>query len=604
MGRVVQRNSEFLRISRLPRRRWPPVPPELVTRLSEHLQTPHGDMVLRPWQAAALCEFHDNGGLFAQAGIGMGKTLLSYLAAAVIEAKRPLLLVPAKLREKTLREFRELRLSWKGVPIRVESYEMLSTTNKKTGRPSVDLDHYKPDCILLDEVHRCRDVRSKRTKKLNRYIREARKAGLSVRVMAMSGTIAKRSLRDFAHILEWCLPTTSPLPHDWLDLTTWSDAVDERVVMGDPVDPGVLLQLCTPEEKRLPPLDAARRAVGRRIFETPGAMATERTDGVAASLIIECHEVVADIAMENAFEVMKRTWTAPSGEAIADPIAMYRHLRECACGFVYKWRHPAPLEWLYARSDWAIGVRETIATNRRGLDSEFEVALEVSRNPHHPLREAREAWQKVKKTFEPETVPVWLSDAPLEWAAKWAASDPGLVWVEHVAVGERLAKLTGLPYYGAGGRDAKGRYIEDHPGGSAIASIASNAEGRNLQKLWSRALFMSFPPTGYVAEQAIGRLHRPGQEADEVVCDIMISCREQLVGVEKALRDASFLTTVLQSSMRLMGSRGSGGPTGPDVLGSILDGNRPDVHNADIILPTFGMRGWSWKLPSKTAKAA
>ena len=74
------------------------------------------------------------------------KTLPTYLAPLVVGAQRPLLLVPAKLREKTHRDFASLRDHWQeGAPIEVMSYEWLGRANAADF-----LEGFKPDLIMGD----------------------------------------------------------------------------------------------------------------------------------------------------------------------------------------------------------------------------------------------------------------------------------------------------------------------------------------------------------------------------------------------------------------------------------------------------------------------
>ena len=74
---------------------------EQIDLLTNHLRTPGGTMRLRPVQAQALYEMHDYGGLFGPIRVSGGKTLITLLAALVLEAQRPMLIVPAALIEKT-----------------------------------------------------------------------------------------------------------------------------------------------------------------------------------------------------------------------------------------------------------------------------------------------------------------------------------------------------------------------------------------------------------------------------------------------------------------------------------------------------------------------
>lgn len=557
-------------------------------------------MRLRPVQAATLCEWHDNHGFFGQKGVGKGKTLDSALAATVAAEvltgpPRAILFVPAKLRKKTVRDFERLSKHWRMLPIRLESYQLLSRADLKTGKPKVDLDAFQPNIIILDECHWTKNPRASCTKKLRRYIKERRKAGLPLWVMALSGTIAKRSLRDFQHIIEWCLGAGAPLPRDEVELTLWSDATDEKPRAPDPVDPGVLLSLRNDDERRLAQAEGVRRAVGRRIFETPGALRTKQ-GFVDCSLVVEVHELVPPKVVEDAFRHMKTSWTTLDGWPISDGLSMYRHCRELSAGFYGKWSPRPPLDWLYPRSDWCSAVRETLANNRRGLDSEFqvahEVALAIARGQRHELADTYCEWKAVEKTFTPNPMPVWIDDFALDWAVEWAAREKGLIWVEHIPVGRRLAEKTGLPYYGAGGMAGR-KYIEDHtPGTAAIASIASNGEGRNLQAIWSRALYVTFPTTGTGAEQGIGRLHRDGQLADEVEIDVMVSCRESYAGFVQAMRDAQYHADLFDSDMK-MDNR-------PRPFVDKEDGTR----YCDVVVPEFKSSGYAWKEPQRKKATA
>ncbi len=83
-------------------------------------------MQLRPVQALALHDAGVFGGLFGPVGVGEGKTLITFLLPLVFAARRPLLLLPASLIEKSQRDRLELSRHWR-IPntLRVFSLEML-----------------------------------------------------------------------------------------------------------------------------------------------------------------------------------------------------------------------------------------------------------------------------------------------------------------------------------------------------------------------------------------------------------------------------------------------------------------------------------------------
>jgi hypothetical protein len=571
----------------LPSRRWEEIATEHACEtLTNFFRTETGSMCLYPVQAAALIELHDHGGCFLQAGVGQGKTLVSGLAAAAVSAKRPLLLVPANLKAKTAREFRNvLAPHWKIPPIRIESYEMLSRSTGghmlEVTDPNGSKRGYRPDLIILDEGHKAKNPKSAVTRKLRRYIKEARARGEIVRVLVMSGTLAKRSLLDFAHLADFSHPVNYPLPRAFGELKLWAGAIDEKVNEWARVDPGALLMLAEQGEANdtdSEGLASVRRGVQHRIFSTPGFINTTSNDVAGCSLIVECHQIDVPPEVDAAFGEMKETWMTPDEHDISTGIEMWRHSRELALGFYYRWDPYPPAPWLLARQTWCKAVREMLKNNRRELDSEEMVVNEIRRvGSRHPLFKVWSEWMAIKPTFEPNNVPVWLSDYAFDWIEEWASSNTGLIWVEWPIVGQKIAKRLGIEYYGRQGLNARGAAIEAEPGDRcAVASIKANGTGRNLQTIWSKALVTSAPPTGTETEQMIGRIHRRGQLADEVNFDFMIACREQCNGFMQSMRDAQFHSEVLGSEMKLLGQK-----------------------SVDIIMPQFVTTGGAWAEPTR-----
>jgi hypothetical protein len=236
-------------------------------------------MRLKPIQALALAELYEVGGLFGIMGVGAGKTLTSYLAPTMIDSERFMLLIPASLREKTRDDFRVLSAHWNGPPpsqYRIESYQALGRVTRATL-----LEEFQPDTLVMDEAHFVKNPDAAVTKRVKRYVEVRRKNGLRTHVIALSGTITKRSLRDYAHLAMWVLGLNSPLPITFSDLEAWSDALDERVNPFRRVLPGALIHMCS-EEQRVrvlyggdASLQAIREAFRDRLTSTPGVAATQ-----------------------------------------------------------------------------------------------------------------------------------------------------------------------------------------------------------------------------------------------------------------------------------------------------------------------------------------
>ncbi len=552
--RRVNYSSDLERVAALRRRTWAPEEAEVFAeRLTALLKTPQGQMRLRPVQAVGLYELSEVGGVFGPQRCGSGKTLLSLLVPTVIRrAKnvgfRPLLIVPASLVDKTERDRRLLAEHWDIVPfLKIWSYEWLGRVQAAKA-----LDEYSADLIVLDECHRAKNRRGASVaRRLDRW----KHGHPQVRCVAMSGTITKRSLRDYAHILRWCLPPAeTPLPLHFQELEDWADALDEKKEREDEegnIDPGELRLLCSDVEQQLwdagEPRRAARVAFRRRLVETPGVVATAETP-IDASLSMRpvTHSVAP--AVDEAFKTLRTFWETPDGWPVTDGLTMARHARELAMGFFYVWSPRPPREWLEPRRIWAKFVREVLKHSRK-FDSELQVRQWAGTLPNC---EELSDWLAVRDAFEPNTVPVWMDDGVLKFAAEWAARHRGIIWVAHSCVGERLEHEFGVPYYGKKGRDGGGRLIDDHPRDQSLAaSIASNKEGRNLQA-WAENLILSMPSNGLAAEQLLSRTHRDGQEADEVTVDVVVTCAEHSEAFSQARRDADYIQASTGSPQKLM----------------------------------------------------
>jgi hypothetical protein len=560
----VEETTEFARIFQLPRYRWQDDDEleELARGLDEMFGKPEridcdercvcrGErkMSMRPIQAAALQGIHDIGGLLGPIRVGGGKTLISYLAGSVTEAERVLLLIPAKLRDKTEREFRLLARHWQGPKrLHIISYELLSRD-----RGVEELNAYQPDLIIADEAHKLKNTKAACTKRVRRYLKEHP----DTVYVDMSGTTTKRSIMEYYHRQAWALPKESrPLPREWNECKDWADAIDEKPSAAGRLMPGALLHLLSPEEEAELAKDSSkqhalrltRQAYRRRLVETPGVVATEEMHDADMSLIIQTHHFTPNDRVLDAFHGLREDWELPDGHCIDQASTLWRHCRELVQGFFYKWDPPPPPEWLMARRDWSRCVRE--ALNRfRDLDSPLMVqrALEDGRldwaKPYY------NAWLEIRDTFEPNTVPEWLDDTCLNWAAKWANQNTGIIWCHEVAFAERLSQVTGLPYYGRQGKCGK-RMIEDETQ-TCIASIMANSEGRNLQQ-FNKNLIVSVPPGGAVWEQMLGRTHRDGQQADEIQVDVLLCCYEQWDGFRQARSDAEYIERTTGQAQKLV----------------------------------------------------
>lgn len=551
----IERTSCLERIIALPRR--PPACPEgLDSKLTELLKTPQGTMRLRPLQALALHDIGVCGGAFLPLDVGEGKTLTSLLAPYVLSAKRPLLLLPANLIRKTASDARELSKHWL-IPsnIRLMSYQMLGLVQSVR-----DLEVYAPDVIIADESQKLKNRDAAVTRRVERYL----DAHPETKVVAMTGTIMRKSLRDFAHIIRWALKERAPVPLRDSEVDEWALALDDRLENEfQRAQPGALLELADPKDiEKDGEVVAARRGFRRRLRETPGVVASaESGTSVDAGLSIRAIRYDVSPVIQGYFETLRNEKVAPTGEELWEAAEVWKHARELALGFCQRWDPPAPEDWKAARKAWFQFVRGVLQRSRT-WDSPDHVAqaCDAGKLPGDKLA----AWRRIKDSFVPNPVPVWHDDTALKVCAKWMKK-PGLVWTDHVPFAERLSQTTGAKYYGAKGLAADGEFIDDaDPGKAIIVSMDANREGRNLQRKWSRNLVTTMQEGWDVMHQLIGRTHRPEQEKD-VTVDILLGCAEHARAWAKACAGAYASRDTTGAMSKLLVALESGDVDWPDA---------------------------------------
>ncbi len=554
----VQQTYELERILEIPRR------PSDLTQYEDQTEIyrrPGGTMVLWPVQNAVLVEAARAGGLLAPVGVGHGKTLASLLVGAAMGAKKIVLLVPPQLRTQLLhQDIPHLNKHWK-LPLdrlRVVAYSELSNA------ASADiLEVMAPDLIVSDECHLLRYRSAARTKRFLRYFKEHPEC----RFVGLSGTITRRSLKDYQHLSELALQKNSPLPRNFRDLEDWAMALD--VTKKDPMPAGALLQLCTDEEKSLidslpTALDKqpyVRQAFRRRLVETPGVVATEES-ALGTSLVITGLYPKVPIEVQSAIDNLHKTWEI-GDEELVDAMSVARVGRQLAGGFYYRWVWPdgkKDYEWLEARKAWNRELRDILKMSRKGLDSP---ALVVNAILHGKFESGTWAdWAAVKERYKPTppTEAVWISkflvNETIEWAAKSrAAKEPAIIWYQWDSFGKAIAQDGNLPFFGPGNEAAQElTRINVKKTPIIVASIAAHGTGKNLQ-MFQRNLFTAPPAGGVEWEQTMARTHRPGQEADEVDVDVYLHTDDMVAAWWSALRDARYIEDTQGQKQKLLYAR-------------------------------------------------
>lgn len=528
----VSRTPEFERILNLPRRAK--LPADDATPV---FRKPGGTMTLRPLQSAALIEAAGSSGGFMSLGVGEGKTLITLLLPEAMQARCAVLLVPAQLKAQLLKQdvpnygihFRLPKICNGYGPIVGDRELWIVAYSELSSATQGDvLERIKPDLIIADEAHNLRHKDAARTKRFLRYF----KANPGTKFVALSGTMTTRSVRDYAHLIELALRKNSPVPVGYRELESWAEALD---VSEEPAPPGALMLFCNEGEN-------ARQGFRRRLVESYGVVASEEAS-LGTSLIIRGRDPGMSKLAVYALATLRRTWCWDE-EEYEDAMSLSRVARQLALGFYYKWDWPGGKsddEWIRYRANWHAAVRHFLTYNNRpGLDSPLLVAAATARGDLPKLAEFWGAWAAVKDRKPPPVIPVWLDAFMIEDVARWAQEGPGIVWVEHTAVGEKIAADLGFPYFGPGSDAALLQATpENTPMGVIVCSMKAHGTGKNLQA-WSRNLVTCPPANGAVWEQLLGRTHRPGQLADEVTVDVYLHTNEFKAAWVSALNDARY----------------------------------------------------------------
>lgn len=585
----VSLDADYQRVHGLPRTPWDEAEDlqQLTAHLTRHLLKPGGERAcaggtlneagvcsacrtptrLRPIQAAALRALYDVGGVFASMAVGSGKTAVTLLAPTLLGAQWPLLVVKASSIEPTLAIVLGFAKHWRVHPAFIRLATAASKAERKRiqdvrpcllgyeelGRDAGGLKLIKadPDFLALDECQKVKNRSAAVTKKIKRAIGHWRKSGPGasagsggspgrrVAIAALSGSVAGRSFGEYWLPIRWALGPAGPLPLELKSFLSWCYAMDEKVPELSRLDPGPLVDL-SPGAVGETPLARARDAYARRFASCPGVISS-KDDIPPYGLEITVERFEAPPGVRAAIQDLRENWATPDGNEFEHAIELWIRERWLSKGGWYCWDPMPPSEWRHARREWHRFIRETLK-NSRSVDSPDQVrrAVEAGRLKDEGTLSA---WREVEPSFSPRSVWRWLeagSHVLLEDAAKWLLrTDRGIVWVQHEALGNALAAMTGAGFYHQGASDSRGTHIT-RARGRAICSIKSCGEGHNLQHEFSHNYMLEMPTTGPATEQLFGRTHRPGQVEDEVTVKIPLMTEGDAQGLGQAIKDARY----------------------------------------------------------------
>jgi hypothetical protein len=574
-------NDETARILEIPEDPRTPktVDPSLVERMTAKYSTDDGTRDLWEVQALALDVIEKGAGLVGAIGVGHGKTLIGLLASRALTRSEhfdvevgpyeTLYLTPAALRESVQNQIDEHKPHFQIDPyVHVKSYGELS--HHKRG-PKM-LDKIAPKLVILDEAHKVSNADSARTGRLLSYLDDHP----SVCLVAMSGTLTNKSIEDYRHFLYHALGgQNTPLPNSYHHFESWSRVLDPQSGRPDHaksydwerLEP---LELVYGEGRGLTdvyPLDErrerAREAYLERFKTTPGVVKTT-TSAAQCSLRIRSLDT-PDVPehVESELTDLEETWAiwdnGEIDEEVDDPLSFYRKRRNLLAGFYYRrdwsiepFNGTVDKGLVRARREWNQIERELVSHGPDDVDSPYfarEAVKEGRLDHRRDVMEAWNAWKDHRDKPWPPSEGIRVSDYLLDHAIERARSSDRstIIWYAQKEIARWLEEK-GVEVYWAGERNP-----EDAPDDADVIACSTEAhrKGKNLQS-FSHNIVLTPMGSGTAWEQLIGRTHRPGQSADEVLVDIYAHCEPYRDALGRAIEEAQFKRQTEGSRQKLL----------------------------------------------------
>jgi hypothetical protein len=520
LAQIVQRkgvpsSSELKRILEQEWYDWEQDPHivELVKVLTEAFRSRGGKQELFPIQAAALQAIGEGEeGAFLAMKMGTGKTHVTYLAPLIVEAKRPVLIVPNSLIDKTHNHFKKLAQHWRSDHLK--SYTIMGYSDLGRDEHSKDLENANPDLIVADEGFKLANIPMNGKKGSGVATRVARcmKTRPDCKFVVLGGNLAdERPLMQFHHLLRWSLGEKSPMPVSQDEAFMWARALDVKQDLQTRMELGALT--CFGDD-----LATAREGFYKRLYATRGVVYSKDI-GVNASLRFTTIDAPNPCAQQIADAY---NGTAPNGDTYSED--QCHVLVKCLeNGFWYELDPKPPEPWLKANREFRNLCALMLDQQDPEMDTAYQVELFLAKNPYGQEIEAFRNWMAIKDAYKPRRLTRWLSFKVIDHAVETAQPDT-ILWTLFQAPGELMESRHKLPYFRQGGRDSAGRLIDDVRGGTIVASISACAEGHDgMQEAYNINRVMPPAPGFLLNEQMIARTHRIHQKKDTVYFEYIVN---------------------------------------------------------------------------------
>lgn len=534
---------------------------------------------MRLTQALALWEIGIVGGLLGPIGTGHGKTMLDLLAplAFAQHAGRNdilcVLLVPPGLVKQLLRDYDYLGQHFHMPTLVVEGS---AESRANPGAPNLRVMPYsricrekstawlravKPYAIIADEGHKLRDRKTATTKRVMRLFGEI----ASTRLAVWSGSLTSRTYRDYPHLAGMALKGGSPTPNDPETVDEWARAIDPSP---NPADPGELFEGLV-ASGCMRPGESLYTGIRRRIMETRGVVSTS-SQAVECDLEILERKAPPTPPRVAALILQALKFTRPDGEELMTAMQAVACAIEIAHGFHYRWIYPTHEfprdqqlvdDWNDARREWAKECRKKLQGSEEYLDS--PLLLEHAAQREYGMRPQKQGlpswasltyrrWAELRPLVRAKGDAVRIDDWIVRDTLDWAADHKGVIWYAHSAFGRWCEELGKLPRYGAGSQ-AKAAMLKERGESPIVCSIKAHGVGTNgLQFYFKDQLFGSgLPSDPGACEQALARLHRPGQPSKVVRAWFRMHTAELRRHVRTALKTTSYVEGTMGARQKL-----------------------------------------------------
>lgn len=582
----------------------------------DNMQAGAFDEGKRLWavQVAAVREYRRAAGGLFPIGVGWGKTGISLMIAESAYhkgLKKILLLIPPQqvsgLLKRHIPQWRKLVplsvpfhwLAGRGAAARksivqshapgvyVYPYSLLSTSDALEL-----LTEIRPDIVIADEVHNLKNPKAARTKRLLHFLREQNP---KPELIGMSGTITAKSIADYHHLASIALKDSSPLPRSSSMAFFWGQVLNADGGTSNPHAKKIMRPLLEwakghfPDETfRVDQQESYRRAYSHRLVTAPGVVATG-DEQIGVTLRLENLEVpMPSVKLKALIDQVKDDMITPQGEPIDHAIHTFKWLYELSFGFynaliwpteehLMKHRRVSQVEaeLLLMKAQIHHGLvknyhsllRDYFKDSPPGLDTPREVGRSMSLHadkfvPSHIYA----AWIAMKEAdFDgrPERYqqPVRIDDFKVKRVVAWAKErGKGLIWVMNQEVGIWLMEAlieagVDAVHCPAGADDIIEDIGDPERGGKGdkvcVASMGSHSTGRNLQAFQDQ-IYAQWPRSAILAEQSLGRLHRNGQQADELVANTLLSIEFDHICRAATLQDSIYIQQTTKAPQKIV----------------------------------------------------